>query len=83
MTRLLDGAHRIVWSILDFRTPLDRLCDVVSYQLPEEREPWCQLIPVRRRDLRRCQADQAVAAFQCVVEERELVVARERGKPQR
>ena len=51
--------------------------------LPEQRQAGLRRVPMRRRDLRLRQPHQAVARFQRVIEEGELVVARERREPQR
>src|SRR5260221_6706486 len=44
---------------------------------------WLRGVPMRRRNLRPRQSYQAVAAFQRVIEESELMVPRQRRQPQR
>ncbi len=83
MTCLLDGAHRIVWRVLDFSTALHYLGHVVSHQLAKQRQPRLRFIPVCCSDLRRRQPNKAIAAFQRVIEEGEFMISRQRGQPER
>jgi hypothetical protein len=79
--RLLDGARGVVRRGLDFSAALHRLGDAVLHQLPEQRQAGLRCVPMRGRDLRLSQSHQAIARFQCVIEEGELMVARERREP--
>ena len=83
MPLLLNGARGVVGRGLDFGAALHRLGDALLHQLPEQRQAGLRRIPMRRRDLRLRQPHQAVARFERVIEEGELVVARERREPQR
>src|SRR5262249_7246983 len=49
----------------------------------EQRQARLQRIPMHRRDLVGVEADEAITAFECVIEEGELVLARERRQPER
>ena len=68
---------------LDFHARRGRLRDAVGDELAKERQAGLRRVPMRRRDLSLRQSHQAVARFERVIQEGELMVARERRKPQR
>src|SRR4051812_1990870 len=83
MPLFLDYPGGVVRRGLYFRPRRLRLSDPVADQLTEERQAGLGLVPVGRGDLGRREANKAVAALQRVVEEAELMVSRQRRKPER
>lgn len=79
---LLNDTHRIVGCAADFSARLRRLGHAVG-KLAKQRQAGLRRVPVHRRDLRSVEAHEAVAAFQRMVEESELVILHERRKPER
>ena len=77
------GARGVVGRGLDFRAALHRLVDALLHQLPEQRQAGLRRVPMRRRDLRRVSPTRLSPRLQRVVEEGELVLARQRREPQR
>ena len=82
---LLNDTHRIVGCAADFSARLRRLGHAVGNELAKQKQRQAGLrrVPVHRRDLRSVEAHEAVAAFQRMVEESELVILHERRKPER
>ena len=83
VARFLDRALDVVGGQSDLCAAGKSRFESLSDQLPEQRQSGLTRIPMHSRDLYASQPDETVPAFQRMVEERELVVARQGRQPQR